>query len=90
MPADFEEALTTWTYSAGDTDQHRGTEPDMNMKPLALVKARARAAHRAARLWQHLEWSSQAVTSYKQWQDEEAAKSTGTNTMPQTIAAVPT
>ena len=61
----------------------------MNMKPPPLVKARARAAHRAARLWKHLEWSSQAVTAYKQWKDEDAAKAKDASIVQQTIAAAP-
>ena len=68
-PTDFEDALSSWMFSAYDADYGHGS-PELNVKPPPLVKARARAAHRAARLWKHLEWSSQAVTSYKQWQDE--------------------
>ena len=64
-PDDFEEALTTWMYSADDTDHFRGREPELNLKPPAIVKARARATHRATQLWNLLEWSTQAVTSYK-------------------------
>ena len=38
-----------------------------------MIKAIARAAHRAARICRHIEWIAQACTQYEQWQDEEAA-----------------
>ena len=63
-PADFEDSLASWMYSAYDSDYGFGA-PDLDIKPPPLAKGRARAAHRAARLWKHLEWSSQAVTAYK-------------------------
>lgn len=72
-PADFDDTLKDWKYSEDNYDMQRGDDPDMNIKPTPIVKARARAAHRAARIWNHIEWSTQACASYKQWQDEEAA-----------------
>ena len=53
-PDDFEEALASWKYSDYERDYGHGM-PDLTMKPPALAKARARVAHRAARLWKHLE-----------------------------------
>ena len=87
-PADFDDALSAWKFSVFDGDYGHGS-PDLTERPLPLIKARARAAHRAARLWKHLEWSSQAVTAYKQWQDEEAVKVKGASIVQQTIAVAP-
>ena len=53
------------------------------------ILAQVCLAHRAARLWKHLEWTSQAVTAYKQWQDEEAVKVRGANAVQQTTTAAP-
>ena len=66
-PSDFDDTLKGWKYSDDNYDMQRGDDPGMNIKPTPIVKARARAAHRAARIWNHIEWSAQACTSYKQW-----------------------
>ena len=87
-PDDFEDALSSWMFSAYDADYGHGA-PELTEKPLPQIKARARAARRAARLWKHLGRSSQAVTAYKQCQDEEAVKVKGASTVQQTIAAAP-
>ena len=57
-PDDFEDALSSWMFSTYDADYGHGI-PELTEKPLPLIKARARVAHRASRLWKHLEWSSQ-------------------------------
>ena len=75
-------------YSPYDDGCGNGT-PESVIRPTAIVKGRARAAHRAARLWKGLEWSSQAVTNYKQWLDTEAVKVKDSKPGPQTATAAP-
>ena len=52
----------------------RGYEPDFDIMPSAILKGLARAAHRCARIWQHLEWSQHAWTQYPQWHDERTSE----------------
>ena len=72
-PDHYEEALLEWKFSGDERDMMRGDDPDLNISPTPIITRRARAAHRAARIWKHIEWSTQACTQYKQWQDEVAA-----------------
>ena len=62
-PPDVEEAISNWAYSPFEDDYGNGT-PECNVYPTALVKGRARAAHRAARIWKNIEWSTNATTAY--------------------------
>ena len=61
-PADYEEALSNWKYSQHDEDFGNGN-PECHLVPNALVKSRARAAHRAARIWKKLEFSTNATNA---------------------------
>lgn len=88
IPADFEDAVAAWKFSIFDGDYGHG-RPDITERLLPSVRTRARVAHRAAQLWKHFEWSSQAVTAYKQWQDVEAVTVRGVNAVQQTTIAAP-
>ena len=72
-PADFEEALSSWSFSKFDDDYGHGI-PECDEKPTVLMKGRARAAHRAARIWNDIEWSAAAIQRYAQWKDEAELK----------------
>ena len=72
-PADFEEALSDWKFSQYDDNYEHGV-PECNLVPNALIKGRARAAHRAARIWQKLEFSTSATNAYNVWIDESVVK----------------
>lgn len=52
----------------------RGYGPDLDVRPSAILKGRARAAHRCARIWQHMEWSQHACAQYRQWHDERTSE----------------
>ena len=47
-PDDYDEALRHWKYSLDERDMMRGDDPGLTISPTAIVKARARGAHRAA------------------------------------------
>ena len=51
------------------------------------MKGRARAAHRAARIWKSLEWSTLATTAYVQWKDEAEVKVRDPSPGPHTATA---
>ena len=66
---DFEAALTEWKFSQYDDDYEHGI-PDCDLVPNALIKGRARAAHRATRIWQQLEFSTEDTNAYNVWVHE--------------------
>ena len=73
-PEDYEDTIHNWMYSVESTNGHNDYDPDLGVKPNAIVRGRVRAAHRCAHIWQHLEWSSQACTQYRQWKDEKSSE----------------
>ena len=84
---DFEATMREWIYSAEEEDYGHGA-PACTIKPNAILKARARAAHRAARIWQNLEWSTAALREYTIWKDEaEMAQRNPTTIAPVVQAA---
>ena len=85
---DFEAALAEWKFSQYDNDYEFGT-PDCNLSPNALIKGRARAAHRAARIWQKLEFSTNATNAYNVWVDESVIKAKTTIAAPPAAAPAP-
>ena len=64
--ADFEAALADWKFSQYEDNIESGL-PDCDLVPNALIKGRARAAHRAARIWQSLEFSTNDANAYNEW-----------------------
>ena len=57
--------------------------------PNALIKGRARAAHRAARIWQKLEFSTNATNAYERWVDESVIKAKTAAAAPPAAAPAP-
>ena len=68
-PEDFESALGVWTFSQFDDNYEMGSV-ECNLEPNPLMKGRARAAHKAARIWQKLEFSTKSMNEYKALIDE--------------------
>ena len=66
---DFESALVEWKFSQYDDDYEHGV-PDCDLVPNALIKGRARAAHRATRSWQQLDFSTENTNAYNVWVHE--------------------
>ena len=83
-PADFEEALRSWRYS--QYDDYGNGNPECSIVPNALIKRRARASHRAARIWKGLEWSTTATNAYTLWIDEAQVATRTQNVAPPVAA----
>ena len=87
-PADLEAALSDWKFSQYEDNYEQGV-PECHLVPNALIKGRARAAHRAARIWQKLEFSTSATNAYNAWVDESQVKAKTMAAAPPTAAPAP-
>ena len=87
-PEDFESALGVWKFSQFDNIYEMGPV-ECNLDPNPLIKGRARAAHKAARIWQKLEFSTKSMNEYKAWIDESAFNSLKAAKAPATAAPAP-
>ena len=73
-PEDFESSLGGWKFSQYDDNFELGPI-ECELLPNSLIKGRARAAHRAARIWQKLEASTAAINEHRALIDEATVKS---------------
>ena len=62
---------------------------ECNLEPNPLIKGRARAAHKAARIWQKLEFSTKSMNEYKALIDESTFNSLKAAKAPETAAPAP-
>jgi len=87
-PNDFEAALGEWKFTQYD-DNYEFGNVECGLLPNALIKGRARAAHRAARIWQKLEFSTSATNAYNVWIDESVVKAKAAAAAPPAAAPAP-